>query len=88
MIRPILLCAALAVSGCSLTDRHSVLPPTTAKIPQSLRQACAGVIAIPERDLTVAEIARLWGHDRQALLTCMRRHVALSKAVSVLEDGK
>lgn len=84
----LLLCAALAISGCSLTDRHSVLPPVTAKIPKSLRQACADVVNIPERDLTEAEVARLWATDRRALLTCARRHGALAKAVAVIEAGK
>lgn len=87
-MKAFLLCAVLAVSGCQTVDRHSVLPPATAKIPQSLRQACAGVVNIPERDLTIAEVSRLWATDRRALLTCMRRHGALSKAVSVLEAGQ
>lgn len=82
-----LLCAALALSGC-VTDRHSALPPVTAKIPQSLRQACAGVVNIPARDLSAGEVARFWATDRKALLICARRHGALSKAVSVLEAGK
>jgi hypothetical protein len=81
----LLLCAVLSMSGCASFNRHSVLPPVTAKIPQSLRQACAGVIYIPERDLTAGEIARLWAKDRTALLICARRHGALSKAVAVLE---
>ena len=83
----LLLCAALALSGC-VTDRHSVLSPVTAKIPQSLRQACAGVVNIPERDLTAGEVARLWATDRKALLACARRHGALVKAVSVLEGSR
>lgn len=82
-MKPLLLCVALALSGC-VTDRHSVLPPMTAKIPQSLKQACRGVVDIPERDLTVAEAARFWATDRRSLLACVRRHAALSKAVSVL----
>jgi len=86
-MKAILLCAVLALSGCA-TDRHSVLPPVTAKIPQSLRQACAGIVNIPDRDLTQADVARLWASDRRALTNCARRHGALSKAVSVLETGK
>jgi hypothetical protein len=82
----LLLCVVLALSGC-MTDRHSVLPPVTAKIPPSLKKACAGVIDIPERDLTQAEVARLWATDRRALFACARRHGALAKAVAVLEAG-
>jgi len=87
-MRTLLLCCALALGGCATVDRHSVLPPVTAKIPQSLRQACAGVINIPERDLTAGEVARLWAKDRKALLACARRHGALVKAVAVLEGSR
>lgn len=83
-MRAFLICAVLALSGC-VTDRHSVLPPITAKIPQSLKQACAGVVNLPIRDLTEAEVARLWGKDRAALAMCAKRHAALAKAASVLE---
>lgn len=85
-MRTVALIALLAIGGCT-TTRGYVPPTTIAKIPQSLRQACAGVVNIPDRDLTVAEVARLWGRDRKALSACMRRHGALSKAVKVLEDG-
>jgi hypothetical protein len=84
-MRTILLCCALALGGCATTDRHSVLPPVTAKIPQSLRQACAGVVDIPERDLTAGEVARLWAKDRTSLSICAKRHGALAKAASILE---
>lgn len=83
-MKVLLLCAVLALSGC-VTNRHSVLPPVTAKIPQSLRQACAGVVNIPERDLTAGEVARLWAKDRTSLSICAKRHGALAKAASVLE---
>lgn len=56
-----------------------------AKIPASLKQACAGVVSIPDRDLTEAEVARLWGKDRAALGVCVKRHGALSAATSALE---
>lgn len=77
--------AAALLSGCQAINRHSVLPPVTATIPQSLKQACASVVNIPERDLTVGDIARLWAKDRTSLLICARRHGALANAASVLE---
>ena len=86
-MRVLLLCGALALSGC-VTDRHSALPPVTARIPQSLKQACAGVVAIPDKDLTVAEASRLWAKDRVSLAICAKRHSALSKAASILEQPK
>jgi len=84
-MRTLLLCAVLALGGCASFSRHSVLPPVTAKIPQSLKQACAGVVTIPERDLTEAEVSRLWAKDRVSLSICAKRHGALAKAASVLE---
>lgn len=84
-MRMLLLCAVLALSGCASFNRHSALPPTTAKIPQSLKQACAGVVNIPDRDLTQADVVRLWSQDRRSLLICARRHGALAKASAVLE---
>lgn len=78
--------ALLALGGCT-TTRQFPPPPSVVKIPQSLRQACAGVVDIPDRDLTAGEVARLWSRDRKALGQCARRHGALSKAVSVRESG-
>ena len=87
-MRSILVGAALlAIGGCT-TTRQYVPPVSIAKIPQTLRQACAGVVDIPDRDLTTADVARLWAKDRKALGTCLRRHGALAKAVSALEAGK
>lgn len=52
----------------------------------SLKQECEGVVDIPDRDLTVPEVARLWGRDRHALGECARRHDGLSQAVEALEE--
>lgn len=86
-MKTLALIALLAVTGCT-TTREFVPPTSIAKIPQTLRQACAGVVDIPDRDLTVAEVARLWSKDRKALGTCMRRQGALAKAVTVQESGR
>lgn len=56
-----------------------------ARIPLSLKQACAGVVNLPDRDLTEAEVARLWGKDRAALGACVRKHGALADAATALE---
>lgn len=84
-MRVLPLCLILALGGCATVDRHSVPSPVTAKIPQSLKQACQGVVVIPGRDLTEADVARLWAKDRTSLQTCAKRHGALAKAASVLE---
>lgn len=87
-MRSIILGAmALLMCGCG-TTRQYVPPISIAKIPASLKQACGGVVDIPNRDLTAADVARLWGKDRKALGACVRRHAALVKAVSVQEAGK
>lgn len=86
-MKALALVALMAVTGCT-TTRQLVPPTAIAKIPQSLKQACAGVVNIPDRDLTIAEVSRLWARDRRALGTCMRRHGALSKAVSIIGAGK
>jgi hypothetical protein len=87
-MRSIILGAlALLMCGCG-TTRQFVPPISIAKIPPELKQACVGVVNIPDRDLTVAEAARLWSIDRIRLATCARRQGALSKAISVQEDGK
>ncbi len=84
-MRSIILGAALLALGGCTTTRQYVPPVSIAKIPHSLRQACAGVVDIPDRDLTAGDVARLWAKDRKALGTCMRRHKALSKAVGVFK---
>lgn len=77
--------AVVFLAGCATTPRDVTMQPMLAKIPQSLKQACAGVVRIPDRDLTEAEVARLWGKDRAALGACVKRHAALSAATSALE---
>jgi hypothetical protein len=56
-----------------------------ARIPLSLKVACTGVVDIPSRDLTAADVARLWGKDRASLGACVRRHGGLAAAAAALE---
>ena len=77
----------LALGGCA-NLRQIFPPPSIAKIPASLKKACSGVVNIPDRDLTAADVAHLWAKDRRALGACARRHGALVKAVTVIEAGK
>ncbi|MCS0459961.1 anaerobic dehydrogenase [Rhizobium favelukesii] len=43
----------------------------------ALVQKCAGPVDIGDKELTQADLERLWISDRQRLLTCVRRHLAL-----------
>lgn len=79
------LVALSLLAGCQ-TNRIPIVPPQLAKIPASMRQACAGVVDIPARGLTEADITRLWGKDRARLGECARRHGSLAKAVTAIEN--
>ncbi|WP_075289162.1 hypothetical protein [Pararhizobium arenae] len=56
-----------------------------AKIPASLKQACAKAQELPDRALYSDEMARLWAKDRAELGDCGRRHGALVEAVGAIE---
>ncbi len=58
--------------------------PDLAAIPPEMLRLCADTVPLPDRDLTQAEIARLWGRDRLALLQCAYRHEALAKALGIV----
>ncbi len=80
------LAALAALSGCqSLRGRPVAERAELARIPAILKEACGGVIDLPQRDLTMAEISRLWATDRQALGECARRHAALRDALAQIE---
>jgi len=46
-------------------------------------------VDLPDRDLTAADIARLWGADRAALGECARRHSGLAASIkAILKQGR
>jgi hypothetical protein len=69
-------CLPMLLAGCAtsanITPPETNLPPVPADI-----QACfVGVVDIPDRDLTVADVERLWKADRVRSLAqqkCGRR---------------
>lgn len=61
----------------------SALPK--ARIADSLKRKCTGVVDIPDRDLGTREAARLWAQDRSNFGACARRHNALVDSVKALE---
>lgn len=88
-LKPLVLLAPLFLSGCLSSSIRSVAEePIRIKIPASLKQACQGVVKIPHRDLSTAEVARLWGKDRSALGDCVRRHGGLAASIKALEEAQ
>ncbi len=75
---------ALTAASCASSTRSVAAKPDLAAIPPELLRLCADTVRLPDRDLTQAEIARLWGRDRLALLACADRHEALAKALGVI----
>jgi len=53
------------------------MPPRLTKPDSTLLQKCAGPVDLGDKELTQADVERLWISDRQRLLTCVRRHLAL-----------
>ncbi len=62
-----------------------VVDPPKAQIADDLKVKCAGVVDVPERDLSLTETSRLWAQDRVALGACAPRHNALVDSVEVSE---
>lgn len=74
------LCLALPACSVSTRSANFVVPPAPPRLvaPDSaLLQKCAGPVDIGDKELTQARLEELWITDRQRLLTCVRRHLAL-----------
>lgn len=50
------------------------------QLPGVARRPCDAPAALPDRDLTEAEITGLWGGDRAALRACEKRRAAAVRA--------
>lgn len=86
-MKALVIVLALPLAGCGHwpVDRHSVLPPTPARIPDSLKKPCGELSNIPDRDLTQAETNPLWANDRRVGGCALRQNRALIKAAEALE---
>jgi len=72
------LCLVLpACAGLTKSDRYLLRQPVLAAPESALVQKCTGPVSLGDKGLTQAEVERLWRTDRQRLLTCIRRHLAL-----------
>ena len=85
-MRLAMLAVLLCLGGCQSSSTglgEKEVPPVT--VPAAVKAPCRDVVAIPDRDLSSAEVGRLWGQDRASLGECGRRHKTLADAVAILE---
>ncbi|QIO42909.1 dehydrogenase [Rhizobium leguminosarum bv. trifolii] len=80
----ILMLAALlsvlpACSALTRSDRLVVAPPPPVlrKADSMLIERCLGPADLGDKPLTQAQLEKLWITDRERLLSCARRHLAL-----------
>ncbi|WP_311043517.1 anaerobic dehydrogenase [Rhizobium bangladeshense] len=52
-------------------------PPVLRKPDSMLIERCKGPVDLGDKALTQAQLEKLWITDRERLLTCIRRHLAL-----------
>lgn len=72
------LCLVLPVcAGLTKSDRYILRQPALTAPDSALVHRCVGPVSLGDKGLTQAEVERLWRTDRQRLLTCIRRHLAL-----------
>lgn len=62
-------------------------PPALARPDSLLLRLCAPPVDIGKGALTQAQVEDLWITDRQALLACYRRHLALRNFVIDRDDA-
>ncbi|MGZ2429571.1 anaerobic dehydrogenase [Rhizobium redzepovicii] len=72
-----------------------VVPPAAPKLTRpdsALTAKCLGPVDLGDKPLTQAQLENLWITDRERLLTCIRRHLALrdfyADRDAALEGGK
>jgi hypothetical protein len=67
MRRPLILPLALVVTGLSACNEFAERPPATPlpPLPVELKSCLKGAgVTIPDRELTVGEVEKLWAQDR------------------------
>lgn len=69
----------LALAACSASTKSvsPVKPPQIARPDSALLKACARPADLGTEPLTQEQAEDLWITDREALLACYRRHLAL-----------
>ena len=51
-----------------------------------LTTPCPSAALLPDKDLSTAEVARLWGRDRRSLAICASRHKGLAAALRTIQQ--
>jgi len=78
----------MLLAGCATSA--SVAPPPAALVPEppaDIRACFVGVVDIPVRDLTVAEVERLWKQDRIRAVAMQRCGQRLLTWIDELREG-
>lgn len=73
-------CVCLLTAGCASTKSVEVAPPPPPRLTSpdtALTAPCKRPVALPDREITQKDVETLWITDRQSLLNCRSRHVAL-----------
>ena len=70
-----------------MSVRPPVKPPALAQPDSSLLRLCALPVDLGKGPLTQEAVEDLWITDRQALLACYRRHLALRNFVIDRDDA-
>lgn len=91
------MCLCLALPACAVSTRSAKLvvppPPIDLRKPDSvLLERCKGPVDLGDKPLAQAQLEKLWITDRERLLSCLRKHLALrdyyADRDAALEGGK
>lgn len=92
-----MLAALLSVlAACSVSTKSVSIaappPPILRKPDSMLIEKCLGPVDLGDKALAQAQVEKLWITDRERLLSCARKHLALrdfyADRDSMLEGGK
>lgn len=77
------LSIVLLLAACGPRAPLGLDPP-----PADLLADCPAPLSLPLRDVTQAEVERLWGSDRARLRACRDRHRALADWAQGVTQGR
>lgn len=74
---PMLTIALLVLTACGDSTVRVEAPTAPVKPPVAFVVPCKDPVKIPERDLTQADVEKMWATDRDRLRNCSARHAAV-----------